>query len=163
MVRAFQDSLPTPDGIRARVARAARSRAAPVAERPSGRLQLPECERGSFAQPETDARFREVASQPAAIPVTRAQVHLRVSAPGVAVVLPVELGQCAEVQDTAAQSGKIIDRAAGGPRIEILQHVITDDEIERRSRAVLVDLAVLPTVALAQVLARLEPRVLRTW
>ena len=83
-----------------------------------------------------------------------AQVHLRVGArTGSALYFRSWRVEGAEVERAAAQGGEVRERAARGARIQVLQHVVADDEVEGRACAQLLDAPALPTVARAQVLA----------
>src|SRR6185437_12909983 len=74
--------------------------------------------------------------------------------------LPVAAGQGAEVQHSAAESPEVAQGARGGARMQILEHVVTDDEVEGGGAAVVLDPAVLPAIAAAEIEAGLETDIL---
>src|SRR3954471_21354690 len=88
-------------------------------------------------------------------------MHVRVRAALVAVELPVHLGQRGEVQNTATQLAEVAERASRGVRVEVLQNVVTDDNVKWRSRLVRLDLRVLPTKALTKIFTGLDAGVRR--
>jgi hypothetical protein len=76
-------------------------------------------------------------------------------------VLEVEAREGAEVQHAAAQPAEIGERTPRRRRIQVLQHVVTDQQVKRRWAAVRLDPTALPTIAPAQVLAALQCHVVR--
>src|SRR5579885_1290789 len=125
------------------------------------RLQLPDGERGPAAQPESGSHLAEVALQSQPIPLRAAQMHVGIGSRGVAVPLPIAPGKGAEVQHSAAEPPEVAQGTRGRRGVEILQHVVADHEIEGRGAAVILDPAVLPAVAAAEIRARLQTDVLR--
>src|SRR6185437_4000385 len=123
-------------------------------------LELPDGQRRAAAQPEAGADFAEVALQTQPIPVSGAQVDVGIGSRRVAVPIPVASGQGAEVQRSAAEAPEVAQSAGGGAGIEVLQHVVADDEVERRGAAVFLEPAVLPPIAAAEIGARLQTDVL---
>src|SRR6185312_9579423 len=98
-------------------------------------LQLPHRERSAAADPEAGPGLVERAAQVIAIPAAAAQVHLGIRPGAITVVLPVEPGERGEVQHPATQAREVREGALSCARVQILQHVIADHEIERRRGA----------------------------
>ena len=104
--------------------------------------------------------------QPLAVPGAGAQVHVAVGALLVAVLAPVARRERLEVERAVAPACEVLQRAGGGAVVEILQHALTDDQVEalppERGLRVEVDhRALRPAEALAQVGAELDAVVLR--
>src|SRR3954447_17497246 len=83
-------------------------------------------------------------------------MHVGIGAALVAVELPVQAGQGREVQNTPAQLAEIGERTSGRIRIQVLQNVVTNDHIERRSGLVRLDLRMLPAETLTEILTGLD-------
>src|ERR1700733_14743699 len=83
-------------------------------------------------------------------------MHVGIGAALVTVELPVQTGQGREVQDTPAQFAEIGERTSGRIRVQVLQNVVTNDNIERRSGLVRLNLRMLPTETLAEILTGLD-------
>src|SRR5215472_2669708 len=122
-------------------------------------LELPHHERRAALEPQSGANLAESPAQPRAIPLPAPHEHVAIRAPSVAVVAPVGERECAEVQRPARELGEVRERPGRRRLLEVLQYVVTDDEIETRGRAVILDPAALPAVAPAEVFAHLEPDV----
>src|SRR5438874_13166943 len=108
---------------------------------------------------EPEARLAEPTLQLHAIPVGAPQVDIGIGAQRIAVALEIEPGQGAEVEYAAAQPAEVLERALRRALIEVLQHVVADHQVKGKPRAVRLDPAVLPAVALAEILARLQRHV----
>ena len=97
----------------------------------------------------------------APIPGSRAQRDAGVGPRAVRVPPPVLRRQDTEVKRAAAKAAEVRDRSGGAAVVEVLEHVVTEDEVEGPLLRVVDDAAALPAVAAAEVLARLETDVAR--
>src|SRR3569832_193033 len=70
--------------------------------------------------------------------------------------LPVQAGQGCEVQNTPAQLAEIGERTSGCSRVQVLQNVVADNNIERRTGLVRLDLCMLPAETLTEIFTGLD-------
>src|ERR1700722_9486165 len=122
-------------------------------------LQLPEQGSLALAQPDAESQVKELAAQTPSIPFARPQMDGAIGEPAVAVVVPILVRQSGEIERAAREPAEIGNRPAGGAIVQILQDVVADDQIAGGARRVVDHGPPGPTVARAQVLARVEPRV----
>src|SRR3569832_284721 len=70
--------------------------------------------------------------------------------------LPVQAGQGCEVQNTPAQLAEIGERPSGCFRVQVLQNVVADDNIERRTGLVRLDLCMLSAESVTEIFTGLD-------
>src|SRR5688572_13955165 len=140
-----------------------RSIAHPRARSPGwpGPLEFPQQGVEAASHEETPADGPEMLEQTGPVPGCRAQVHAGIRARAVGVPAPVPGRQHAEVQGTARQPAEVRKRARRGPVVEVLQHVVAENEIEGLPRRVVRNALAPPAVAPAQVGTGLESDVTR--
>src|SRR3984885_8290707 len=122
-------------------------------------LQVPEQGPLALAHPHAESQVKELAAQTPSIPFARPQMDGAIGEPAVAVVVPILVRQSGEIERAAREPAEIGNRPAGGAIVQILQDVVADDQIAGGARRVVDHGPPGPTVARAQVLARVEPRV----
>src|SRR5438552_8374424 len=83
-------------------------------------------------------------------------MHVGIGAALVTVELPVQAGQGREVQNTPAQLAEIGERTSGRIRVQVLQEVVANDNIEWRTGLVRLNLIMLPAETLTEILTGLD-------
>src|ERR1700691_1365301 len=130
-------------------------------ERSSRRVQIPQRQPQFALEPDAAADRPEGARQLAAIPGARAQAGDAVGAGLIAVVAPVFERERAEVERTPAHPCEVRDSTLRLLRRQVLQHVVTDPQIETFAQPQRRHRTLAPAVAATQILAEFESDVLR--
>src|SRR3954468_14185798 len=123
-------------------------------------VEVPERHVGIVADPHAASQRDKPAAQLAAVPAARAHPRRPIRGGAVAVVLPVFLGERAEVERAAAEPREVLDSAPRPGVVHVLEDVVADDQIEAPPRPELLDGAAPPAVSRAEVIAGVEPDVL---
>src|SRR5262249_42890047 len=115
------------------------------------------------AQPESGACLAKAALKPRPVPAGASQVHVAIGPALVAVELPIHARECREIKNSATKAAQVGKRTRRRGRVEILHHVVTDDDVKRGRRLIAFDTGPLPSVALAEVFAGFDTSVGGSW